>query len=57
MVQWLRLYATNVGHQGSMRGEGTRSHMLYLTQPNKFLKGLGVERRNLKNKKKMMMDD
>ena len=33
VVQWLRLYATNAGHQGSMPGEGPRFHMLHL-RPN-----------------------
>ena len=33
VIQWLRRYATNAGHQGSMPGEGTRSHMLHL-RPN-----------------------
>jgi len=30
MVQWLRLQAPNAGGQGSIPGQGTRSHMLQL---------------------------
>ena len=30
VVQWLRLHAPNAGGQGSIPGEGTRSHMLQL---------------------------
>ncbi|TEA33715.1 hypothetical protein DBR06_SOUSAS12810068, partial [Sousa chinensis] len=30
VVQWLRLLAPNAGGPGSIRGQGTRSHMLQL---------------------------
>ena len=30
VVQWLRVRASNAEHQGSIPGQGTRSHMLQL---------------------------
>ena len=33
MVQWLRCYDPNTGVQGSIPGQGTRSHMLQLRVP------------------------
>ena len=30
LVQWLTLHAPNAGDQGSIPGQGTRSHMLQL---------------------------
>ena len=33
VVQWLRLYAPNAGGQGSIPGQGTRSHMVQLKIP------------------------
>ena len=30
LVQWLRLHTPNAGDQGSIPGQGTRSHMLQL---------------------------
>ena len=34
VVQWLRLCATNAGDQGSIPGQGTRSHILQLKIPS-----------------------
>ena len=33
VVQWLRLHAPNAGAQGSIPGQGTRSHMPQLKIP------------------------
>ena len=30
VVQWLRVFAPNAGHPGSIPGQGTRSYMLQL---------------------------
>ena len=54
MVRWLRLHTPNVGVLGSIRGQGTRSHMPQL-RPGTALKS--KQKKCEKSSKRIMKED